>query len=137
VALFAAFGLIAGAFYLGLTRGEGDIKGSASVLGLAFLAINFVNAFCSIFLLFGPGASLGIAANVTVLGLHIVVISALGFYVAYTNGRAQAKFLFALIVVTILCLAGTFPWLGHNVAIWSTVQVSRQADMRRRMKRMM
>jgi len=72
--------------------------------------------------IFGPGAVGSGGANVNVLGLHMLVIAALGIYCAYTNLRAHSWALFGIVCVTILCLCGTFPWLNHNVAIWNLSQ---------------
>jgi len=115
--LFTGVALFAGAVYLGLKRGEGDAKGSASVLGPVFLVLCLVDFVLGVFLLFGPGATM--TTQVNTLGLHLFVIASLGIYVAYTNKKTHAKVLFAIVVITVLALCGTFPWLNHNVPIWS------------------
>jgi hypothetical protein len=121
MALFTAVGLFCGAVYLGLTRGEGDAKGSASVLGPLFLSLCVADFVIGIFFLFGPGGVLG--ARVNTLGLHLIVIAALGIYVGYTNQRTHAKILAALVAVTIFALCGCFPLLNHGEPIWSLSSV--------------
>ena len=49
MALLTGVALLAGSVFFGISRGGDDIKGSASVLGGVFMALNIANAIIGIF----------------------------------------------------------------------------------------